>query len=47
MAGKVASLALSRMAVPVLYYMATRHERTEPVPSAVPMEAVSCVHVRL
>ena len=28
MAGEVASLLLSRMAVPVLYYMAKRHERT-------------------
>ena len=33
MAGEVASLLLSRMAVPVLYYMAKRHERTEPVRS--------------
>jgi multidrug efflux pump subunit AcrB len=31
MAGEVASLLLSRMAVPVLYYMAKRHERSEPV----------------
>src|SRR6185295_11650305 len=36
MAGEVASLLLSRMAVPVLYYMAKRHERidlavTEPI----------------
>ena len=31
MAGEVASLLLSRMAVPVLYYMAKRHERTEQV----------------
>ena len=29
MAGEVASLLLSRMAVPVLYYMATRHERMD------------------
>ena len=29
MAGEVASLLLSRMAVPVLYYMAKRHERTD------------------
>jgi multidrug efflux pump subunit AcrB len=29
MAGEVASLLLSRMAVPVLYYMAKRHECTE------------------
>ena len=28
MAGEVASLLLSRMAVPVLYYMANRNERT-------------------
>jgi multidrug efflux pump subunit AcrB len=41
MAGEVASLLLSRMAVPVLYYMAQRHERTKPVSTAVPMEAVS------
>ena len=32
MAGEVASLLLSRMAGPVLYYMAKRHERAEPVP---------------
>ena len=41
MAGEVASLLLSRMAVPVLYYMAKRHERTEPAPTAAPMEAVA------
>jgi hypothetical protein len=41
MAGEVASLLLSRMAVPVLYYMA-KYERAEPVPAA-PMEAVSVV----
>ena len=29
MAGEVASLLLSRMAVPVLYYMAKRHERAD------------------
>ena len=34
MAGEVASLLLSRMAVPVLYYMAKRHERTEPMAHA-------------
>ena len=39
MAGEVASLLLSRMAVPVLYYMAKRHERAEHVTVAVPMEA--------
>jgi len=31
MAGEVASLLLSRMAVPVLYYMARRHEHVVPV----------------
>jgi multidrug efflux pump subunit AcrB len=31
MAGEAASLLLSRMAVPVLYYMATRQESAEPV----------------
>jgi multidrug efflux pump subunit AcrB len=41
MAGEVASLLLSRMAVPVLYYMAKRHERTEPMPTAAPMEAAA------
>jgi multidrug efflux pump subunit AcrB len=41
MAGEVASLLLSRMAVPVLYYMAKRHERTEAVLAAAPIEAVS------
>ena len=41
MAGEVASLLLSRMAVPVLYYMAKRHERPESVPAAAPMEAVA------
>jgi multidrug efflux pump subunit AcrB len=39
MAGEVASLLLSRMAVPVLYYMAKRHERAEPVTVAMPIEA--------
>ena len=41
MAGEVASLLLSRMAVPVLYYMANRRERTQPVPAAAPMEAAA------
>jgi multidrug efflux pump subunit AcrB len=41
MAGEVASLLLSRMAVPVLYYMAKRHERTGPVATGAPMEAVA------
>jgi len=34
MAGEVASLLLSRMTVPVLYYMANRHERTSTVAAA-------------
>jgi multidrug efflux pump subunit AcrB len=40
MAGEVASLLLSRMAVPVLYYMAKRHERVAVarVTVAVPIE---------
>jgi hypothetical protein len=29
------------MAVPVLYYMAKRHERTGPVATGAPMEAVA------
>ena len=41
MAGEVASLLLSRMAVPVLYYMAKRHERTATVPTEASMEAIS------
>ena len=41
MAGEVASLLLSRMAVPVLYYMAKRHERTNPVPDKARMEAAA------
>jgi multidrug efflux pump subunit AcrB len=41
MAGEVASLFLSRMAVPVLYYMAKRRERTEPLAAGVLMEVVS------
>ena len=41
MAGEVASLLLSRMAVPVLYYMAKRHERNEPVPTTAPMQAAA------
>jgi multidrug efflux pump subunit AcrB len=36
MAGEVASLLLSRMAVPVLYYMASKH--AAPSPAAVPVE---------
>jgi multidrug efflux pump subunit AcrB len=38
MAGEVASLLLSRMAVPVLYYMARRHERRHPITVATPIE---------
>jgi multidrug efflux pump subunit AcrB len=41
MAGEVASLLLSRMAVPVLYYLAKRHERPEAVLTAAPVEAAS------
>jgi multidrug efflux pump subunit AcrB len=41
MAGEVASLLLSRMAVPVLYYMAKRHERTQPLATAAPMESAA------
>jgi multidrug efflux pump subunit AcrB len=41
MAGEVASLLLSRMAVPVLYYMAKRHERPASAPAAAPVEAVA------
>ena len=41
MAGEVASLLLSRMAVPVLYYMAKRHERTERHTATTPIEVAS------
>jgi multidrug efflux pump subunit AcrB len=41
MAGEVASLLLSRMAVPVLYYMANRHEHIEPLRAAAPTEAAA------
>jgi multidrug efflux pump subunit AcrB len=41
MAGEVASLLLSRMAVPVLYYMAKRHERTRRVATAATLDAVA------
>jgi len=41
MAGEVASLLLSRMAVPVLYYMARRHERGDRVTVSPPLEATS------
>jgi hypothetical protein len=39
MAGEVASLLLSRMAVPVMYYLSARHEQAaaaapEPAPAA-------------
>jgi hypothetical protein len=30
MAGEIASLLLSRMAVPVIYYLAMRHQRQAP-----------------
>jgi len=36
MAGEVASLLLSRMAVPVLYYMANRSRRAGQVTAAAP-----------
>jgi multidrug efflux pump subunit AcrB len=41
MAGEAAALLLSRMAVPVLYYMANRHERVDPLRAAEPTEAVA------
>ena len=41
MAGEVASLLLSRMAVPVLYYMARRHELAGQVSVTAPMEVTS------
>jgi hypothetical protein len=41
MAGKVASLLLSRMAVPVLYYMAKRHERAAPTAVTAPVDAAA------
>ena len=41
MAGEVASLLLSRLAVPVLYYMAKRHERAVHVTVAAPIEVAS------
>jgi multidrug efflux pump subunit AcrB len=41
MAGEVASLLLSRMAVPVLYYMAGRHERPDRAVAAEPIEVAS------
>ena len=41
MAGEVASLLLSRMAVPVLYYMASRHERRGQAVAPQPVEAAS------
>jgi multidrug efflux pump subunit AcrB len=41
MAGEVASLLLSRMAVPVLYYMATRHERAQRPIAEAPLEVPS------
>jgi multidrug efflux pump subunit AcrB len=41
MAGEVASLLLSRMAVPVLYYIARRHERPDQGVAAEPIEVAS------
>ena len=41
MAGEVASLLLSRMAVPILYYMAKRRERTEAVSAAAPTQVAA------
>jgi len=41
MAGEVASLLLSRMAVPVLYYMAKRHERHHSMTAAASIEVAS------
>jgi multidrug efflux pump subunit AcrB len=41
MAGEVASLLLSRMAVPVLYYMAKRHERSGRAVAAQSIEVAS------
>jgi multidrug efflux pump subunit AcrB len=41
MAGEVASLLLSRMAVPVLYYLAKRREPTEPVSTAAPIDVAA------
>ena len=41
MAGEVASLLLSRMAVPVLYYMARRHQRAEQPGAVDPIEVSS------
>jgi multidrug efflux pump subunit AcrB len=41
MAGEVASLLLSRMAVPVLYYIARRHDRAVFVGAAVDVEGVA------
>jgi multidrug efflux pump subunit AcrB len=41
MAGEVASLLLSRMAVPVLYYMAKRREHPKAIPTNAPVEAAA------
>jgi multidrug efflux pump subunit AcrB len=41
MAGEVASLLLSRMAVPVLYYIARRHEPTRSVHAAAPADVAA------
>ncbi|MFI5248179.1 MAG: efflux RND transporter permease subunit, partial [Nitrospirales bacterium] len=39
MAGEVASTLLSRMAVPVLYYMVEKHKRSAPVSTSAPMHS--------
>jgi multidrug efflux pump subunit AcrB len=41
MAGEVASLLLSRMTVPVLYYLAMRHERSGPGATARPVDVAA------
>jgi multidrug efflux pump subunit AcrB len=41
MAGEIASLLLSRMAVPVFYFMAKRHEHARQRVAAAPVEIVS------
>ena len=42
MAGEVAALLLSRMAVPVLYYMANCRKRAEAVAAAAAIDSVAC-----
>jgi hypothetical protein len=41
MAGEVASLLLSRMAVPVLYFISASHDEVAPIPAG----AVPAAHV--